>query len=115
MSTIRPKFGSYFWSCSLVWTSVSKRYRDLPDRYQKQVCEAVDPALVGLPKPLAYHCEIAMLSPLYNHQFGKWSTELTELSPFPLSYVWCTKYASCCFASDCNNLWGLCKCHYTKV
>ena len=88
----------------LVWTSVSRHYRHLPDRYQKPVCKAVGPALVDLPKSLVHYCEIAMLSLLCNHHFGKRSTELAELSPFPLIYVWCLKYASCCFASDCNTL-----------
>ena len=53
---------------------------------------------------LSNHCEIAVLSLSYNHHFGKWSTELAELSPFHLSYAWCAKYASCCFTSDCNSL-----------
>ena len=44
----------------LVWTSVSKHYRYLPDRYQKRVCEAAGPAFADLPKPLAYHCEIRL-------------------------------------------------------
>ena len=68
----------------LVWTNVSKYYRHLPHRYQKRVCEAVGPALVDLPKPLTHHCEIAMLNLLYNHHFGKRSTELAELSPLLL-------------------------------
>ena len=45
-----------------VWTSVSKHYRHLPDRYQKRVCDAAGLALVELPQPLAHHCKIAMLS-----------------------------------------------------
>ena len=53
---------------------------------------------------LTHHCEIAMRSLLYNHHFGKRSTELAELSHFPFSYAWCTKYVSCCFASDCESL-----------
>ena len=91
-------------SLILVSTSVSKHYRHLPDKYQKIVCEAVGPALLDLPKPLVHHCEIAMLSMLYNQHFGKQSTELSDLSPFPLSYAWCTKYACCCFSSDCKSL-----------
>ena len=74
----------------LVWTRASKHYRDLPDRFQKQICEAFGPALADLPKRLAHHCKIAMLSLSYRHHFGKCSTELSELFPFPLSYVWCT-------------------------
>ena len=35
----------------LAWTSVSKHYRHLPDKYQTRVCEAVGPALVALLKP----------------------------------------------------------------
>ena len=61
-------------SLLLVWTSASKYYRHLPDKYQKRVCEAVGPALVDLPKPLVHHCEIAMLSLLNNQHFGKRST-----------------------------------------
>ena len=34
----------------LVWASVSKRYIDLPDRFQECVCEAVGLALVDLLK-----------------------------------------------------------------
>ena len=74
-------------SLILVLTSVSKQYRHLPDRYQKKVCEAVGPTLVGLPKTLVYYCEIAMLNLLYNKHFGKRSTEPSELSSFPLSYA----------------------------
>ena len=71
----------------LVWTSVSKHYRHLPGRYQKRVCQAVGLALVDFLKPLAHHCEVAMLSMLYNHHFGKRSIELAELSAFPLSLM----------------------------
>ena len=88
----------------VAWTNVSKHYRHLPDRSQKWVCKGVGPAFVALPKPLAHHCEIVMLSLFYNHHFGKRYTEFAELSPFPLLYAWCTKYASCCFASDCDSL-----------
>ena len=46
----------------LVWTTVSKRYMDLPHRFkQPQVCEAVGLALVDLLKPLAYRCKVAIL------------------------------------------------------
>ena len=68
---------------SIYWTNV-----------KKIVSEAIGPALIDLPKPLVHHCEIAILSLLYNQHFGKRSTELPELSPFPLSYAWCTKYAA---------------------
>ena len=87
----------------LVWISVSKHYRHLQDIYQKWVCEAVSPALVDLPEPRS-SLWISMLSLLCNHHFGKQSTELAELSHFPLSYAWCTKYVSCCFASNCESL-----------
>ena len=84
----------------LAWTSVSKHYRHLPDRYQKWVSEAVGPALIDLPKPRSSLWN----SLLYNHYFGKQSTELSELFQFFLSYAWCTKYVSCCFTSDCESL-----------
>ena len=74
-------------SLILVWTSVSKHYRYLPDRYQKRDCEAVGTAFVDLPNLLVHHCEIAMLSLLYNQRFEKRSIELSELSSFPLSYT----------------------------
>ena len=63
-------------SLILVWTSVSKHYTYLPDKYQKIVCKAIGSALVDLPKPVVRHCEKAILSLLYNQPFGKWSTEL---------------------------------------
>ena len=52
----------------------------------------------------ALHCEQAMLSLLYNYHFESRSTKLAELYHFALSYAWCTKYVSCCFASDCESL-----------
>lgn len=73
-----------------------------------QVCEDAGSALVDLPKPPTHHCKIIMfhnykiimISLLYRQHFGKWFTELAKVSPFCFSYVWCNKYASCCFSSD---------------
>ena len=65
----------------LVRTSALKRYRDLPGRFQKQVCQAVDPALADQKQLLAHRCKMAMLSLLYNFHFGNWSTKLSELFP----------------------------------
>ena len=87
----------------LVWTSVSKRCIDLPDRFYERVCESLGPELVDLLKPRANRYKVAILRPPYRYHFATCSNELERLVPLPFLHVWCTKYASWLLC-DCNIL-----------
>ena len=63
--------------CYHIWAGAPKRCIDILDKFQKQVCKAVGPALSdsleplsGSVKPVAPHCDVAGLSLLYRYYFG---------------------------------------------
>ena len=58
---------------SLVWWQ-------LLDKLPKRICRTVGPL-----EPLAHPRNVANLSLFYRYYFGEWSSELTQLVPFPYS------------------------------
>ena len=65
---------------------------ELLDKLQKQICQTVDPSLAASLETLACCQNIASLSLFYRYYFGKCSSELVELVPFPYSRGRSTRY-----------------------
>ena len=88
-STIRPCM-EY---CCHVWAGVPSCYLDLLDKLQKRICRIVGPLLAASLEPLAYRRNVASLSLCYRYYFGRCSSELVQLVPFPFSRRRSTRYS----------------------
>ena len=80
-STIRPCM-EY---CCHVWAGAPSCYLELLGKRQKRICRTVGPSLDASLEPLAHRRNVASLSLLYRHYFGKCSSELAQLVPLPFS------------------------------
>ena len=78
--------------CCLVWAGVPSCYLGLLDKLQKRVCRTVGPSLTASLEPLAHCRNVVSLSLLYRYYFGKCSSELAQLVPFPYSPL---PYSTC--------------------
>ena len=58
-------------------------YLELLDKLQKQICRTVGPSLAAFLKQLAHRRNVPGLRLFYRHYFGKCSSELAQLVPFP--------------------------------
>ena len=85
-STIQPSKNYYFY----VWTGAPSCYLELLDTLQKRRCRTVGPSLAL--EPLTHRQNVASLSPFYGYFFGRCSSELPELVPFPNSQGRSTRY-----------------------
>ena len=65
--------------CCHIWTSAPSCYLELLDWLKNQICRTTDPSLSASLEPLAYHRNVASLSPFNKHYFGRCSSELVPL------------------------------------
>ena len=88
-STIRPCM-EY---CSRVWAGAPSCYLELLDKLHRRICRIVGPSLAASLEPLAHRRNVASLSLLYRYYFGRCSSELAQLVPFPYSRGISTLYS----------------------
>ena len=88
-STIRPcmEFGCHVWAGSV------SCYLELLDKLQKPICRTVGPSLASSLEPWAQRRNVTNLSLFYRYYFGRCSSELAELVPFPYSQGRSTRYS----------------------
>ena len=60
---------------------------------QKRICRIVGPSLAASLEPLAHHRNVASSSLFYRYYFGRCSSELAQLLPFPFSQARSTRYS----------------------
>ena len=87
-STIRPSLEYSFHVCA----GAPSYHLELLDKVQKQICRTVGPSLATSLEPLAHRRNVADLSLFYKYYFGRCSSELAQLVPFPFSRGRCTCY-----------------------
>ena len=88
-STIQPS-KNY---CFHVWTGAPSCYLELLDKLQKRRCRTVGPSIAASLEPLTHRQNAASLSLFYGYFFGRCSSELPELVPFPNSQGRSTRYS----------------------
>ena len=71
--------------CCHVWAVASSCYLDLLDELLKRICRTVGPSLAASLESLGHCRDVASLSLLYRYYFGRCSSELAQLVPFPYS------------------------------
>ena len=76
-----------------VWASAPSCYLEFLDKLQKRICRTVGPSLAASIEPLAHCQNLASLSLFYGHYFGRCSSELAQLFPFPYSRGKSTGYS----------------------
>ena len=89
-STIRPCM-EY---CCHVWAGAPSCYLELLNKLQKRICRTVGPSLAASLEPLAHRRNVASLSLFYRYYFGRCSSELAQLVPFPYSRGRSTRYSN---------------------
>ena len=77
--TIRPSI-EY---CCNVWAGAPGCYLELLDTLQKQICRTAGPSLAAYLESLAHREQATSLSLFYRYYFGRCSSELGQLVPFP--------------------------------
>ena len=60
-------------------------YLELLDKLQNQICKTVGASIATSLEPLAHHQNVVTLSLFYMYYFGRCSSELAQLVPFPFS------------------------------
>ena len=88
-STIQPR-KNY---CFYVWTGARSCYLELLDTLQKRRCRTVGPSLAASLEPLTHPQNIARFRLFHGYFFGRWTSELPELVPFPNSQGRSTRYS----------------------
>ena len=88
-STIRPCM-EY---CCHVWAGAPSCQLGLLDNLQKQICRTVGPSLAATLKSLAHRQNVANFSLFNRYDFGRCSSELSELVPLPFSRGRSTRYS----------------------
>ena len=68
-----------------VWAGASSCYLKLLDKLQKRICRTVGPSLPASLEPLAHRRNVACSSLFQRYYFGRSSSEMTQLVPFPFS------------------------------
>ena len=81
VSTIRPCM-EY---CCHIWACAPSCYLKLLDKLQKRICRTAGPTLAASLEPLAHSRKVASLNLFFRYYFGRCSSELAELVPFPYS------------------------------
>ena len=76
---------SWIECCCYTWDAAPSCYLEMFDKLQKQICRTVGPSLAASLEPLAHRRNVASLSLFYRYYFGKCSSELAQLVPFPFS------------------------------
>ena len=77
--------------CCHVWAGAPSCYLELLDKLQKRICRTVGPLLAASFEPLAHRQNVANLNFIY--YFGRYSSELARLVPFPFSQGRSTCYS----------------------
>ena len=70
-----------------IWAGASSCYLELLDKLQKVICRTVGPSIAASLEPLAHSRNVASVSLFYRYYFGRCSSELAQLVPFPSSQV----------------------------
>ena len=79
--------------CCHVWVGVPSCYLELLRKLQNRICRTIGPSLTASLEPLA-HCQNVVSSSLFfRYYFGRWSSELAQLVPFPISQGRSTLYS----------------------
>ena len=76
-----------------VWAGALRHYLELLDKIQKGICRTVGPSLAASLEPLAHCRSLASVSLFCKYYFGRCSSELAELLPFPYSRGRSTHYS----------------------
>ena len=94
MKFISPEVALYLYKSTIclcmkyychVWAGASSCYLELLDKLQKQIGRTVGPSLAASLELLAHRRHLAGLSFFYRCYFGRCSSELAQLVPFPYS------------------------------
>ena len=80
--------------CFHVWTGAPSCYLELLDKLQKRICRTVSPSLDAPLETLAHRRNVASLSLFYRFSFGKSTSELAQLVPFPFSRGRSTRFSN---------------------
>ena len=87
--TIRPCMEH----CCHVWAGARSCYLELLDKLQQRIYKTAGPSLAASLEPLAHRRNVASLSLFYRYSFGRCSSELAQLVPFPFSRGSSTRYS----------------------
>ena len=79
--------------CRHVWAGAPSCYLDLLDKLQKRIFRTVGPSLAASLEPLALRLNVGGLSLFFMYYFGRCSSELAQLVPFPYSRRRSTHYS----------------------
>ena len=79
--------------CCHVWAVAPSCYLELLDKLQKQICRTVGPSLAASLEPLVHCRNVTSSRILYTYYFGRCSSELAQLVPFPYSQGRSTCYS----------------------
>ena len=71
--------------CCHIWACAPSCYLKLLDKLQKRICRTADPTLAASLEHLAHSRNVASLNLFFRYYFGRCSSELAELVPFPYS------------------------------
>ena len=71
--------------CCHVWAGAPSCYLELLDKLQRRIFSIGGPSLAASIEPLAHDRNVASVSLLYWNYFGRCSSELAQLVPFPFS------------------------------
>ena len=66
-----------------VWAGTLSCFLELLDKLQKQLCRTVGLSLAAFLEPLAHCQNVSSLSFFCRYYFGRCSSELAQLTPFP--------------------------------
>ena len=72
--------------CCHVWAGAPSCYSELLDKLQKRICRTVGPLVAASLEPLAHRRNVASLRLFCRYYFGRCSSELAQLVPFPFPY-----------------------------
>ena len=102
MKFLSPKVALYLYKsttwpcmkyCCHIWAGASSCYLGLLDKLQKWICRTVGPSLAASLEPSGHRRNVASLSLFYSYYFGRYSSELAQLFPLPLSRRRSTRYS----------------------
>ena len=102
MKFLSPEFALYLYKstirpcmeyCCHVWAGAPSCYFELLDKLQKRICRTVGPSLAASLEPLTHCRNVASLSLFFRYYFGRCSSELAQLVPFPFSRRRSTHYS----------------------
>ena len=71
--------------CCHVWVGAPSCYLEILDKLKKQTCRTTGPSIAASLKPLAHCRNVVTLIFFYRHYFGRCSSELAQLAPYPYS------------------------------